>query len=172
MSEETLLNDSIIGNEKWGKNTFIKKHIEKVQEYSQQVIQLIDNLKSLADTDLESLDMTKLAYEADKNINKLQKWITFKTEHMIKIRKYETAFDKVVCGITVYYEHNSDLKMATAESRRKVIEAHPCYLAYNDLIKKYQILIKYIEGTIDTLKARNFTIKNIIDLKKLELNEI
>jgi hypothetical protein len=72
-----------------------------------------------------------------------------------------------------YYRFHWDKSTKLTESAiSKYVQSHPMFNSLNSFIQVLKVKIDYLENVIQTFNSRNFAIKNIIEVRKIELGLI
>ncbi len=78
--------------------------------------------------------------------------------------------DEIEGELQDYYRHHWDGSTKLSEvAINKYTMAHPVFIAVNTLVKDYESLVLYIESVVGGFRDRGFAIKNLIELRKMEL---
>ena len=156
---------------KFANSQYSTKYTEKINEVANGISKKFEEFQKQVEIDLTPIDKTELVTETNRNISLLHKYITRYAEEKMQLLNYEKKMDSVKAELFHFFRFDWDRSTKLTESAiSKYVEGHECYVALNSLIELQKILNKYIEDVIETLRNRNFSIKNIIDVKKMELN--
>lgn len=156
---------------KFSSSQYSAEYSKKIKQVSESISKKFDEFQKQVELDLTPIDKSELALETNRNISLLHKYLTRYAEEKMQLLNYEKKMDSIKAELFHFFRFDWDRSTKLTESAiAKYVEGHECYIELNSLIQLQKILNNYIEGVIDTLRNRNFAIKNIIDVKKMELN--
>jgi len=108
-----------------------------------------------------TLDRTNLDTGFNVTMN-LAKWITKKTEWNRKLIEFEDKRKKAYRKSYEYYQTEYPLKLTTKDDYTLFIETDMEYVEHMNNAKVIKEIIQYIDSIIDTLKNKQWEVKNII----------
>jgi len=160
---------------KWVTNEeFIKKFLKRMKEGIEQLDEKIDKYKEAAEEDFNSITKENVIEESNANIGKYQRWLDRLLRNKLDLNKLINKKNKMETEIYHYYRNNCDLsdKIKYDSTANKYVQANDCFISLNELIMNKKALINFIEGIVQNLHNRNFTIKNIISVWTAELGDL
>lgn len=161
----------INGESKYVKQEAITKYVDNVNKVIEKIREFRIQIIAKAESYLTDINRTELIAETNRNISAHHTFCTILSEQRMKLSQYENKLSAIEGDLFNYYRFDWDRSTKLSETAiSKYVYAHDCYLVINNLIDEQKITINYISDVIDVLKNRNFAIKNIIDVKKMELN--
>jgi hypothetical protein len=162
----------MIQNEtKFASLEYSRKYAAKLEEVSKSVMAKFEKYQQEIAIDLTPIDKTELAVEVNRNISLLHRYITKYSEEKFQLSDYENKMESLEGELFDYYRFHWDKSTKLTESAiSKYVYSHIAHINLQNLVKLQKIIIDYLENVIETLRNRNFAIKNIIDVKKMELN--
>jgi hypothetical protein len=107
------------------------------------------------------VDRTNLDSGFNVTMN-LTKWITKKTEWNRVFRDFEEKRKKAYRASYEYYQTEFPLKLSTKDEYNLFIESDMAYIEHYNNSLVIKDIINYIDSIIDTLKNKQWEIKNII----------
>jgi hypothetical protein len=133
-------------------------------------------------TDLEQIyvKFAELKKESDKDCHfdknkmdesfnvttSLSKWIRMKADCASLYRKYEVRRKKEWTTQYEFYKLDYHVTLNTKEEYSLYIESNPSYVEYYNLAMTMKEMCVFIDGTIDTLKNKQWEIKSYLEYLK------
>ena len=155
---------------KYEKREMIAKYVSKIDEMTKEAELKFAELQKEAETDSGEIDPTDLVTEQNYSISIMQKWITKMAEEKTTLKKINKRIYEMDAELYDYYKHNWDKSTnITDKAIEKYSKGHPCLLAVTTYAKTVEDIVEYTRSVIEVHKSRQFAIKNIIELKKMEL---
>lgn len=155
---------------KYESNEIITKYVEKMQKNTKDLEESFAHLKTEIAADLRDIDKAELVPEQNRNIHCLHKYMTRLSEEQYTYKKIKAAASKIEAELMDYYRFNWDKSTKLTESAvTKYALNHRCYIAINDYMKLSETINNHLENIISIFKDRNYAIKNIIEIRKIEL---
>lgn len=152
---------------------WVKNYVNSIKAVSDEVEKTLDTLIQAVQTDIinKPVDKTELASESNNNIRLLHIYITKKAEQKLRLIKFEEKLKLISNSLYDYYKFEWDKSTKMTEGGIKnYVESHACHQQMNILVGNQQTLIDYLSDVLKLLDNRHYIIKNIIDLRKMELN--
>jgi len=102
------------------------------------------------------------------NTKILMKWINKRTEWTRLHRIYEESRKIRFKELFEYYRTEFHLKLTTKDEYQLYIESDTNYTLINNLSLTVKEIIQYIDSVIETIKSRQWEIKNIIAWRQFQ----
>ena len=148
----------------------VEGYVSKLNSAKKDLEDKFEILKKSVEIDLCHIDETNLIQEQNKNISKLHKYITIVSEEKYTYKKISNVQAGIRNELYDYYKFNWDKSTKLTESAiNTYIEGHKCYIAIDTYLALSENINKYLENVISIFKDRNYAIKNIIEVRKIEL---
>lgn len=155
---------------KYEKQELVEAYVVKMKANVKTLEDSFAHLKSEVAMDLKDIDETELIKEQNKNIHYLHKYITRLAEEQYTFKKIKSSASKMEAELLDYYRFHWDKSTKLSETAiSKYATNHACYMAVNDYMKLAEIINSYLENIISTFKDRNYAIKNMIEVRKINL---
>lgn len=160
-----------VNYEKYERADLIKAYEEKLAQHLEEVNLGFEKLNELVEEDLKPIDKDKLIEESNRNISKYHRYLSKLTEYKLKMKTYKERLASMEAELVDYYKFNWDksTKLSSNDLISKYVHGHRVYIALNSLVRSHEIIIEHLEGVVNNFSQRNWTIKNIIEIRKLEL---
>lgn len=159
-----------VNYEKYEKQEVVQKYAQKLEAILEKQAEEFKKLQEEVETELKPIDKTELVAETNKNIALYQRWITVLSRYKMTLMQYDTKLEHMEGELFDFYRFHWDRSTKLTETAiSKYVYAHPCYMALNNLVKLVKIVISYLESVVQNFNNRNFAIKNIIEVRKMEL---
>jgi|TARA_A100001011_G_scaffold387068_2_gene464212 hypothetical protein len=136
-----------------------------------------DELKSEAREDLAIVRLENLDQESYKNQNIKPKWLEYKSRFELLKTQAHIKYTKLYREKWEYYGGKSDAKVYAAKpfdikvlknDLQMYINADDDIIELQAKIAYYEVIIKYIDGIINSIDKRGWDIRNAQDWKKFE----
>lgn len=136
-----------------------------------------DELKSEAREDLAIVRLENLDQESYKNQNIKPKWLEYKSRFELLKTQTHIKYTKLYREKWEYYGGKSDAKVYAAKpfdikvlknDLQMYINADDDIIELQAKIAYYEVIIKYIDGIINSIDKRGWDIRNAQDWKKFE----
>ena len=148
----------------------VEKYVKKMSENIGELEKKYENLKTSISSDLKDIDQTNLISEQNKNISLLHKYMTILSEERYTYQKIKNVASTIDGELNDYYRHHWDKSTKLSETAiTKYVQAHKCYIAINNYLKLCENINNHLENIVSIFKDRNYAIKNIIEVRKIEL---
>ena len=136
-----------------------------------------DELKSETREDLAIVRLENLDQESYKNQNIKPKWLEYKSRFELLKTQAHIKYTKLYREKWEYYGGKSDAKVYAAKpfdikvlknDLQMYINADDDIIELQAKIAYYEVIIKYIDGIINSIDKRGWEIRNAQDWKKFE----
>lgn len=159
-----------VNYDKYEKQEIVQKYVQKLEGVLEEHAKKFEKLQEEVETDLQPIDKTELVSETNKNIALYQRWITMLSKYKMTLMQYDAKLQNMEGELFDFYRFHWDRSTKLTETAiARYVYAHPCYSALNNLVKLVKIVISYLESVVQNFNNRNFAIKNIIEVRKMEL---
>lgn len=156
--------------EKYESRTAINEYVLKINEQLKNLEKNFDALKAELKEDLKAIDSTNLISEQNKNIALLHKYMSRLAEEKYTNMKIQKVCDAMEAELMDYYKFRWDKSTKlTSTEVMKLVSAHECFVVITKYLYLSEIINDHIENMISVFKDRNYAIKNIIEVRKMEL---
>jgi hypothetical protein len=156
--------------EKYENPEKVKAYVEKVSKANEELNEKFKKLQEEVEKDLCVIDKDRLAEEANRNISKYHRYVTKLAEERMNASKTKNTRSQYEAELFDYYRFNWDKSTKLTESAiQKYVYGHQIYLAISSFLINIEIIIQYLESIVEAFAQRNWTIKNIIEVKKIDL---
>ena len=147
----------------------IVKYLEKIKEITDNVNKKLDELNKQIEAELP-IKAENLSGEADRNIGAYQRYLWTLTQERRQLASLRGKRDVMDGELQDYYRFNWDKSTKLTETAiSKYVGAHPCFSSLNNLVKDQEALVLFLDVTVANFRDRGFAIKNMIEMKKIEL---
>jgi hypothetical protein len=147
----------------------ISKYVEKMNTLIEEYSKKYEDLQQKVDKDLV-INIQDLAKEADSNIGKYQNYVWMLTECKRNHSTYKSRRDVLEGELQHYYRFMWDRSTKLSETAiAKYVASHDCLVALTKLVKEQETLVSCLEMTVANFRDRGFAIKNLIELRKMEM---
>lgn len=154
---------------KYEKQELISKYLEKLSKITETMKESFEKLNQEVSTELP-IKQDNLAGETDKNISVYHRYLTRFANEKQQLQRYRTQQSLIEGELNDYYRFNWDKSTKLTETAiSKYVSAHPVFIGVNTLVKDQESIVNYIEGVVGGFRDRGFAIKNLIELRKIEL---
>jgi hypothetical protein len=148
----------------------VEKYTKKMSANIEELEKKFEALKNSIGSDLKEIDQTNLISEQNKNISMLHKYMTILAEEKYTYQKIKNVAAVIDGELNDYYRHHWDKSTKLTEvAITKYVQSHKCYIAINNYLKLSENINNHLENVVSIFKDRNYAIKNIIEVRKIEL---
>jgi hypothetical protein len=155
---------------KFEKIEIVNKYKEKLSNAYTELEKKFKALRDEADVDCNDIDKLDLISEQNKNMKLYQKYITKYAEEKILLNKIKASHAEMRAELYDYYKFNWDKSTKLTETAvNTYVDAHTCYVVLNTYVELAKTMVEFLLNTIDIFKSRNYAIKSIIEVRKIEL---
>lgn len=131
----------------------------------------LNELKEELNKDLP-INQLQLQSEAANNPVLYGKWLQYLTELKLQHKKLSNQKAKAMKDRLMYYtgRHDTDVCLDEFDKTelRTVLPADEMVMKADTEMTVIEIVIKFCEGALDSIKNRGFAIKHIVDIRMLE----
>lgn len=155
---------------KYESREVINDYVLKINKHIAELEERFKMLKEETSLDIKAIDATNLISEQNKNIAQLHKYLSRAAEEKYTYKKILSVCERIEAELIDYYKFKWDrsTKLTSTEVMRYV-EAHECYAVINKYLNLAEIINNFLDGIIALFRDRNYAIKNIIEVRKIEL---
>lgn len=155
---------------KYESRDIINEYVLKINKHITELEERFKILKEETNVDIKSIDSTNLILEQNKNIAQLHKYLSRAAEEKYTYKKIESVCAKIQAELIDYYKFKWDRSTKlTATEVMRYVEAHECYTVINKYLNLAEVINTFLDGIISLFRDRNYAIKNIIEVRKIEL---
>lgn len=148
----------------------VKKIIAAFDNSGKILDQKFDKLKEFTAIDCVVIDETELIKESNTSLQMYNKYSMLFADEKREFFKIKLKLEEFECYLFDYYRFSYDKSTKLSDSSvNKYVCAHPIYIKIHLTLDNYKNYLEYIERVLEYFKTKNFTIKNIIELRKIEL---
>jgi hypothetical protein len=158
-----------INHDKYERQDLIAAYVKKISEVQEK---LATNFNILTDEIKNVLPIkdTELAQESDRNISKYHTYLSKTFDEKRKLASLRGKKDEIDGELNDYYRFNWDKSTKLSETAiGKYVMSHPVYMAINNLVKDQEAVVSYLDGVVTGFRDRGFAIKNMIEMRKIEM---
>lgn len=158
-----------INTAKYENDKSMEEYIKKIDETREKLEENFKKIRESVEDDAK-INQSILAEEVNANISKSHRYISRWSEERIIHNKLLKDLEKMEAELYHYYRFKWDFSTKLTEGAiAKYISGHPCYSALKRLVSSQKNLVDWYEKIVDMFIKRNYSLKNLIDLRKMEL---
>lgn len=155
---------------KYEKNDLITAYETKIKSLIEETDKNYTEMRKEANDDMDDIDSTDLVKEQNKNMKLYQKYINKYAELKLTFAKVKQKHTTMEAELYDYYRFNWDKSTKLTETAiSKYVASHRCFIQLSAYVELLKNIIDFIEKNIEGYKNRNYAIKNIIEVRKIEL---
>lgn len=159
------VNTSIYDDEK-----IIKQKMDTYIKFTEAQEEFIEKVKTNIEEDCVSIDETNLVSESNKAIQGYSKYSLKYTDAKSNYITLNVKINELRGHLYDYYKFNWDKSTKITDGAvEKYILSHPLYNKLFILLENQKNLLDLLERTLEYFKNKNFTIKNMIEIRKINL---
>ena len=141
-----------------------KKSLDDIDdEYEEKLNKIREDLDDSFQINQRNLDT-----EVMKTISKLHYYNSILSEEKLQLKKIIRKKNEIYGKLYEKYRFNYDMKLDKGEISHW-IERNPLWQKINNYYESHKELCDFIERTLKSFQNKSFAIKNLIDLKRIEL---
>jgi len=114
------------------------------------------------------IDEFNLIVECRNAINITQKYLEYYYQQKRKLNKLKTYLSKVEGEKFNYFKNEFEINITSSQDIQKFINKDGKYLNAKDAVDEQSALVEFLEGVVKQFNGRQWMIKNIIEVKKIE----
>jgi hypothetical protein len=115
------------------------------------------------------VDQFALAEEAIKHISKMHFYNSRLSEEKVMLMKIKRKLDEVHGELYEKYRFNNSFKISTKGEVDEWINRDIRWQKINTRYENQKIMVDYYTRVVESIRDKSYMIKNLIDLKKIEL---
>lgn len=149
---------------------WVETQSKKLDEFLERQNEKFTKAKDMISNDCKPIDEMELVKESNDAIQKYAKYSMVLMDEQRQLTIYNTKLTEREMYLIDYYKFNYDKSTKMTDSMcKKYAEAHPLYAKLNELVENHKNYIAFLIHTLEYFKTKNFTIKNMIELRKIDL---
>ena len=159
-----------VNYQKYEKKENQEKYKQRVDEQRDRAVENFKKLQEEVTNDITMIEKDNLVKETNSNISIYQKYVTKMAEEKLLLSTLNSKLEVMEAELADYYRFHWDKSTKLTESAiSKYVQAHPMYNSLNTYTEVVKVVIGYLDNVVQTFNSRNFAIKNIIEIRKIEL---